>query len=58
MSAPLTLHSLPLFPLGTVLFPAGSLPLQVFEVRYLDMIGEFSTPRPGLMVIRCAKSSG
>lgn len=35
-----TLHSLPLFPLGTVLFPAGSLPLRVFEVRYLDMIGK------------------
>lgn len=31
--------SLPLFPLRTVLFPGGRLPLQVFEVRYLDMIG-------------------
>ncbi len=30
---------LDLFPLGTVLFPGGSLPLQIFEVRYLDMIG-------------------
>ncbi len=28
----------PLFPLGTVLFPDGVLPLQIFEVRYLDMI--------------------
>ncbi len=35
----LTLHSLPLFPLGTVLFPGGVLPLRIFEVRYLDMIG-------------------
>lgn len=35
---PLTLTSLPLFPLGTVLFPGGVLPLRVFEVRYLDMI--------------------
>ena len=35
---PLTLHSLPLFPLGTVLFPGGVLPLRVFEVRYLDMV--------------------
>jgi uncharacterized protein len=35
----LTLQSLPLFPLGTVLFPGGVLPLRVFEVRYLDMIG-------------------
>ena len=36
----LTLTSLPLFPLGTVLFPGGVLPLRVFEVRYLDMIGK------------------
>ncbi len=34
----LTLQSLPLFPLGTVLFPGGILPLRIFEVRYLDMI--------------------
>ncbi len=33
------LQSLPLFPLGTVLFPGGLLPLRIFEVRYLDMIG-------------------
>ncbi|KWT90231.1 hypothetical protein APY03_3325 [Variovorax sp. WDL1] len=31
---------LPLFPLGTVLFPGGFLPLRIFEVRYLDMIGK------------------
>lgn len=101
MSEALTLFSLPLFPLGTVLYPGGLLPLRIFEVRYLDMIGkchkngapfgvvsliqgsevrradnslpggdgfayeefnavgtlatitEFSTPQPGLMVIRC-----
>ena len=101
MSDPITLTSLPLFPLGMVLFPDGLLPLQIFEVRYLDMIGkchkagtpfgvvsltegsevrrlgnagpngdgfasevfsavgtlatitEFSTPQPGLMMIRC-----
>jgi Lon protease-like protein len=32
--------SFPLFPLGTVLFPDGVLPLQIFEVRYLDMVGK------------------
>ena len=38
---PLTpLTALPLFPLGTVLHPGGFLPLQIFEVRYLDMIGK------------------
>lgn len=36
---PSVLRDLPLFPLGTVLFPDGLLPLQIFEVRYLDMIG-------------------
>ena len=39
MTSDLTLHALPLFPLGTVLFPGGVLALRVFEVRYLDMIG-------------------
>jgi hypothetical protein len=36
MSAPL---ELPLFPLQTVLFPGGPLPLRIFEPRYVDMIG-------------------
>jgi len=30
--------TLPLFPLGTVLFPHGRLPLRVFEPRYLDLV--------------------
>lgn len=30
--------SISLFPLNTTLFPDGHLPLQVFEVRYLDLI--------------------
>jgi len=29
---------LPLFPLNTVLFPGGTLPLRVFEPRYVDMV--------------------
>ena len=40
MAEALKLNSLPLFPLGTVLYPGGLLPLQIFEVRYLDMIGK------------------
>lgn len=36
----LPLTSLPLFPLGMALYPGGFLPLQIFEVRYLDMIGK------------------
>lgn len=31
---------LPLFPLGTVLYPGGQLALRIFERRYLDMIRE------------------
>lgn len=30
----------PLFPLNTVLFPGGPLPLRIFETRYIDMISE------------------
>lgn len=34
----MTTLSIPLFPLHTVLFPNGTLPLRIFEPRYLDMI--------------------
>ncbi|MBI3147137.1 MAG: LON peptidase substrate-binding domain-containing protein [Betaproteobacteria bacterium] len=38
---------LPLFPLKTVLFPGGVLPLKVFEQRYLDMAAErFKAEQP------------
>lgn len=37
---------IPLFPLRTVLFPDGPLPLRIFEQRYLDMIS------------RCMKEDG
>jgi uncharacterized protein len=33
-------QSLPIFPLHTVLFPGGVLPLRVFEARYVDMTRE------------------
>jgi len=29
---------IPLFPLHTVLFPGGPLPLRIFEARYIDMV--------------------
>jgi len=29
---------IPIFPLNTVLFPGGRLPLRIFETRYLDMV--------------------
>jgi Lon protease-like protein len=34
------LDSLALFPLSTVLFPGGVLPLRIFEARYTDMVRE------------------
>jgi Lon protease-like protein len=35
---PLTTRKIPLFPLGTILFPDGVIALKIFEARYLDMI--------------------
>ncbi|MDC8756523.1 LON peptidase substrate-binding domain-containing protein [Janthinobacterium fluminis] len=46
--------SIPLFPLNTGLFPGGHLPLQVFEVRYLDMVSQcIAADRPfGVVALR------
>lgn len=38
MNASTETQRLPLFPLKTVLFPEGALPLRVFEPRYMDMV--------------------
>jgi len=45
-----------LFPLNTVLFPGGVLPLRIFEVRYLDMISECLRDQKGFGV--CAIRAG
>jgi uncharacterized protein len=39
MPQPAQVVTLPLFPLRTVLFPGGLLPLRIFEPRYVDMVG-------------------
>jgi len=39
-SSKLANQRIPIFPLGTVLFPAGTLALQIFEPRYVDMISD------------------
>jgi Lon protease-like protein len=36
----LLLVNFPLFPLNTILFPGGLLPLRIFEPRYLDMVSQ------------------
>jgi len=41
----------PLFPLNTVLFPDGILPLKIFEPRYLDMIGRCLREERGFGVV-------
>ena len=38
--APESLDGLAIFPLSTILFPGGVLPLRVFETRYMDMVRE------------------
>lgn len=42
---------LPLFPLNTVLFPGCMLDLQLFEARYLDMIGRCMKQGTGFGVV-------
>ena len=41
---------IPLFPLGSVLFPGGFLPLRIFEQRYLTMIRDCASSDTGFGV--------
>ena len=49
-----TVSSIPLFPLPTVLFPGGVLPLRIFEPRYTDMISRClrETTNFGVVLVR------
>lgn len=51
---------IPLFPLNTVLFPGGPLPLRIFETRYIDMISErVQKDAPfGVLLIREGNEAG
>ncbi len=51
---------LPLFPLRTVLFPGGVLPLRVFETRYVDMVRDrMKRDAPfGVIAIRSGEEVG
>lgn len=42
--------TIPLFPLHAVLFPGGTLPLRIFEPRYLDMISSCMKTNSGFGV--------
>ncbi len=57
---PERLSQLPLFPLHTVLYPGGPLPLRIFESRYLDMISRcLKADSPfGILLIRDGIETG
>ena len=52
--------SLPLFPLNTVLFPGGPLPLRIFETRYTDMVRRCMREAApfGVLLIRSGMEAG
>jgi uncharacterized protein len=59
-AAAVTSAGAPLFPLSTVLFPGGPLPLRIFETRYVDMVRycmRQSCPF-GVMLIRAGSEVG
>ena len=51
---------IPLFPVNTVLFPGGPLPLRIFESRYIDMISHcMKNDAPfGVLLIREGSEAG
>lgn len=51
---------IPLFPLQTVLFPGGPLPLRIFEPRYVDMISNCMKTGVGfgVLLIRSGSETG
>ena len=52
-----TLREIPLFPLGTVLFPDGVIALKIFEARYLDMIKQCLRDKTEFGVLSVIKNS-
>lgn len=51
------LRKIPLFPLGTVLFPDGVIALKIFEARYLDMIKRCLREKTEFGVVSIIKNS-
>lgn len=51
---------IPLFPLNTVLFPGGPLPLRIFETRYVDMVRRCMREQScfGVVLIRAGSEAG
>jgi Lon protease-like protein len=44
-------REIPLFPLNTVLFPEGPLPLRIFEARYIDLVRRCLRENTGFGVV-------
>ena len=44
-------EEIPLFPLNTVLFPGGPLPLRIFEARYIDLVRRCLRENTGFGVV-------
>jgi Lon protease-like protein len=51
------IQEMPLFPLNTVLFPGGVLPLRIFETRYLDMVSACLRTDAGFGVVTIHQSN-
>ena len=51
-----TPKKIPLFPLGTVLFPDGVIALKIFEARYLDMIKQCLREKTAFGVVSIIKT--
>lgn len=60
MSAQAVQTGLPLFPLNTLVFPGGRLPLRIFEQRYIDMVKRAIAENSGfgICAIREGKETG
>jgi Lon protease-like protein len=53
-----SLRKIPLFPLGTVLFPDGVIALKIFEARYLDMMKTCLREKTEFGVVSIMKDQG
>lgn len=60
MTQPHATATLPLFPLHTMLFPGGRLPLQIFEPRYVDLVRDCMRDARGfgIVAIRQGREAG
>lgn len=54
------IYELPLFPLGTVLYPGNPLPLRIFEPRYVDLVSACMREDRGfgVVAIRAGNEAG